>query len=312
MRLRRFALRRYYSRRSGSNQMRNALFIVVAAIGTANAIAAQNAQDPPFVLPDSVRLLADLPYRPGVDSLTLDLFIPRSSQPLVPGVVFISCGGWIGGAKSQFWRQAAYLATRGFASATTQCRYAPTIRFPEQLNDAIATVTWLRAHAVEYGVDASRIAIAGASSGGHLAALVGTNRWDGSDWSSAPVNARVQAAIVFNGVLDLFDLEGAPLVTKNATTFLGDPRDGNRALWERASPIQHVGSPSAPFLLLHGTSDQTVPYRHSVALRQRLEGVGVTVELFTAQDSGHGFFNKPPWYEPTIVAVAEFLDRVFR
>jgi pectinesterase len=292
--------------------MRNALFIVLATIGTAHVAAAQNTQNPPFVLPDSVRMLADLAYRPGVDSLTLDLFLPKSSKNPMPGVVFVACGGWIGGAKSQLWRQAAYLAARGFPSATTQCRYAPAVRFPEQLNDAIAAVMWLRAHAANYGIDASHVAIAGASAGGHLAALVGLNQWDGVDWSSAPLNARVQAAIVFNGVLDLFDLEGAPVVTKNVTTFLGDTRSGNPALWLRASPIQHVDASAAPFLLLHGTSDATVPYRHSASMQRRLAGLGVRVDLFTAPDSGHGFFNRPPWYEPTVVAIAEFLERVFR
>lgn len=275
-------------------------------------VAKQIAQTPPFVVPASVRMLPDIAYRDGVESLKLDLFVPTSSKEPRPGVVFVACGGWIGGSKSQFWRQAAYLSSRGFVSVTTQCRYAPATRFPEQLNDAVAAVAWLRAHAEQYAVDPSRIAIAGASSGGHLAALVAMNRWDGANWSSASPSVRVQAAIIFNGVLDLFDLDDAPVVTKNATTFLGDTRDGNRDAWLRASPIQQVGTSAAPLLLLHGTGDQIVPFRQSAAMRRRLEDVGGIVELFTAQDSGHGFFNQPPWYEPTVAAVAGFLERVFR
>lgn len=293
--------------------MRSATWFTLAGLLTSVSVAGQNTQNPTFVLPDSVRMLSDLTYAaPGAEALTLDLFSPRQGNGSVPGIVFVSCGGWITGSKSQFWRQGVYLATHGFISAATQCRLAPAARFPDQLNDTIAAVRWLRDHAKEHGVDPKRIAIAGASSGGYLAALVGSNLWNGSDWSGASPNARVQAAVVFNGVLDVSGFDTPSTVRTNLTNFLGAARDENPNLWLFASPLNHVSPAAAPVLLLHGTNDTTVPYSQSVAMQRRLRGAGVKAELFTAEGAGHGFFNQPPWYEPSIAAAAEFLHTVFR
>jgi acetyl esterase/lipase len=274
---------------------------------------AQNAQNPPFVIPDSVQMLSDIVYATSATGpLKVDLFVPRQSTGPVPGIVFIACGGWRMGNKSQFWRQSAYLATRGFVSGATQCRPSPGTLFPDQVNDATTAVRWLRDHSKEYGIDIDRIAIAGASAGGHLAALVGTNRWSGTDWSGAAPNTRVRAAVVFNGVFDAPGFDQQSIVRTNLTTVLGAAQNDNPSLWLTASPLHHVTAGAASFLLLHGTNDVTVPYEQSLAMQRRLLAAGVKVELFSAEAVGHGFFNRPPWYEPSLTAVAEFLNRVFR
>lgn len=274
----------------------------------------QSAQNPPFALPDSVQMLSDVVCaEPGTEALRLDVFSPRQGNGPFPGVVFIACGGWIGGSKSQFWRQSAYLAERGFVSVSTQCRPAPGSRFPTQLNDAVAAVRWLRGRANEYKVDSNRVAVAGGSSGGHLAALVGTNRWNGSTWSGAAPDSQVQAVVVFNAVLDLPRFAAtSSVVERNVTTFLGFPFENNPAIWGDASPLGQVGPRAAPFLLLHGTSDKTVPYNQSVEMQRKLREAGVPAELFPAEDADHGFFNSSPWYERTVVKTAEFLGAIFK
>jgi hypothetical protein len=37
-----------------------------------------------------------------------------------------------------------------------------------------------------------------------------------------------------------------------------------------------------------------------------LKAAGVRAEIFTAEDAGHTFFNRPPWFEPTLKRMAEF------
>jgi acetyl esterase/lipase len=267
--------------------------------------------DPAFEVPDTVQMVREIAYaRAEAEALALDLFVPRQGAGPFPGVVFVSCGGWITGAKSQFWRQGAYLAERGVAAATTQCRPAPATRFPAQLNDVVAAVRWLRSHASNYNIDPRRIAVAGASSGGHLAALVGSNLWNGVEWSGAPPDARVQAAVVFNGVLDVRAFVIPSIVRTNLTTFLGSSLEQSEATWLAASPAHHVSAAAAPFLLLHGTDDAMVPYSQSVEMQRRLRVAGVKAELFTADGAAHGFFNQPPWYDSTVAAVAEFLRSV--
>jgi poly(3-hydroxybutyrate) depolymerase len=67
---------------------------------------------------------------------------------------------------------------------------------PAQLHDAKAAIRWLRARADETGIDASRIAAWGESSGGHLAALLGLTGpdLDGEIGITGPSSAVVTVA----------------------------------------------------------------------------------------------------------------------
>jgi acetyl esterase/lipase len=169
----------------------------------------------------------------------------------------------------------------------------------------------LRQHAGEHGVDPRRIAIGGGSSGGHLSALIGTNLWNGSAWSGAPADSRVQAVVAFNAVLDLLIYVTPSGVNASVTAFLGSSFEENPALWRDASPLEHVSREAAPFLLLHGTDDNVAPYRQSVEMQRRLRAAGITAELFTAKGAGHNSFFQPPWFEPALARAVEFLNTVF-
>ncbi len=83
-------------------------------------------------------------------------------------------------------------------------------------------------------------------------------------------------------------------------------------MYRQASPVAHVSKASAPFLFLHGTDDKTTPYEHSVAMMKKLQAAGVHAEIFTAEGAGHGFFNRPPWFEPTLKRMEAFFSRFLK
>ena len=69
------------------------------------------------------------------------------------------------------------LVQAGFNVASVDYRSTPEARFPANVHDIKAAIRFLRARSESLGMDAKTIVIAGASAGGHLAALVGvTNR----------------------------------------------------------------------------------------------------------------------------------------
>lgn len=296
---------------------RTAFGLYVALLLSQIAAAAQLGPDPPFALPETVRMLPDLVYR-DVDEqhLRLDVFLPRR-EGTWPAVVFIHGSRWGRGTKSQFWRQAVYLAQRGFVGVTIEHRLSRRVdgAFPGPLDDAVASIGWLRAHATDLGVDPTRIGIAGGSSGGHLAALVGLNAWSGHDWSGASAESRVQAAVLFNPLLDLPPF-GTPttdnmrVVERNVRELLGGSQSDYPDRWRAASAMNHVGPAAAPFLFLHGTADATVPFGQSAEMRRRFVAAGVRAELFTAEGADHGFFDSSPWFERTVERMEEFLQDV--
>jgi acetyl esterase/lipase len=276
-------------------------------------------QEPAFRLPEGVDWKQNVVYsRAGGRELTLDLFLPASGAGPFPAVVYVHGGGWSGGNKSAFRRQAAHMAARGFAGACIEYRLSGEAPYPAALHDTKAAVRWLRANAGQYRVDPDRIGTAGGSAGGHLVAMLGVTghlpRFEGAGGHSE-ASSRVQAVAAFNPAVDLvsFGKTGAGNRGGQAVSrFLRAAYAENPELWAEASPLTHAGREAPPFLLLHGTADQTVPYRQSADLMERLRAAGVAVEMFTAEGAGHGFFNRPPFFEPTLRRMEEFFRKTLQ
>ncbi len=199
------------------------------------------------------------------------------------------------------------MATKGFVGACVEYRLSGEARFPAAVEDTKAAVRWLRANASQYGIDPDRIGAAGGSAGGHLAAMLGTTdsipEFEGGG-GNPEFSSRVRAVAGFNPALSF---ENLPRASRSIVAqFIGTTYADNPELWLKASPASHVGKDSASFLFLHGTEDETVPYQQSVDMMNELRAVGVRAELFTAEGAPHGFFNSPPWYEPTLKAMERF------
>ncbi|HEY1830490.1 MAG TPA: alpha/beta hydrolase fold domain-containing protein [Acidimicrobiales bacterium] len=101
----------------------------------------------------------------------------RLYRPATPGshpiVVYFHMGGWVLGdtvSDEPFCRD---LCVRSDAIVVSvNYRHAPEHRFPSAADDAFAAVQWIAAHAEELGGSSDRIAVAGYSAGGNLAAVV--------------------------------------------------------------------------------------------------------------------------------------------
>lgn len=252
-----------------------------------------------FRLPDGVRVEQNLVYSsPGGRDLHLDLYLPQEGRGLFPAVIYIHGGGWYRGNRNAFRRQAAHMATKGFAGASIEYRLSGEAKYPAALQDSKAAVAWMRANAAKYRIDPQRIGAAGASAGGHLVALLG-------------VTGEAKVVAAFNPVVDLVSIgKRAPSSTRTVyARFLGATYAEKPDLWAEASPLTHVDKDSAVFLLLHGDADTTVPSQQSLDMLSKLKAAGVEAELFTAEGAGHGFFTSAPWFEPALKRMEEFFFR---
>jgi acetyl esterase/lipase len=115
-------------------------------------------------------------YRPAVDGL-------------LPVVVFIHGGGFIGGSLDSFDEPCATLARRlGALVVSPDYRLAPEHPFPAATDDTVAVLRWVADHIVELGGDPMRIAVGGESAGANLAAVAAIRL---RDQSGPPLRAQV-------------------------------------------------------------------------------------------------------------------------
>jgi acetyl esterase/lipase len=112
--------------------------------------------------------------RAGEDGeIMLVLYRPTEAQGPLPALIDIHGGGYVAGtARFGAPRNAALAHDLGCLIVSVDYRLAPEAPYPAGLNDCYAGLCWLHRQAVDIGVDPARIAIAGDSAGGGLAAAL--------------------------------------------------------------------------------------------------------------------------------------------
>ncbi len=108
-------------------------------------------------------------------TIPVRVYRPADVDPgaVLPLVVFFHGGGWVlcdVDSHDGFCRTITNLT--GCCVASVDYRLAPEHRFPVPIEDSYAAFTWLASHADELRCDPARIAVAGDSAGGNLAAVV--------------------------------------------------------------------------------------------------------------------------------------------
>jgi len=102
--------------------------------------------------------------------LAADLPVPAGPR-LLPGLIYFHGGGLVAGTVATHDSIGRALANSGACRVVSvEYRLAPEHPFPAALDDALAAVTHIGAHAAEFGIDGTRLGICGDSAGGTLAA----------------------------------------------------------------------------------------------------------------------------------------------
>ncbi len=242
----------------------------------------------------------------------------RAEGGVLPGVLYLHGGGWVvGGLDSHdgVCRRLANLASA--AVLAVDYRMAPEHRFPAAVDDGVAALRWMVAQASALGIDPARLAVAGDSAGGNLAAVLALMGRDGT----VP---RVGGQVLFYPVTDLtMDAPsyrrpmaaGVPLTADTMRWFIEHyvPDPAQRADW-RASPLLAASLAGAPpaFVLTVGQDPLADEGR---AYAARLEADGVRVMALHLSDQIHGIVTMDRFIEAGEAVVdmaATFLRDVWR
>jgi acetyl esterase len=105
--------------------------------------------------------------------IPIRVYWPPNDSEALPVVLFIHGGGWSVGDLDTYDGDARNHAVgAGAVVVSVDYRLAPEHPYPAAVEDAWAATQWVAAHARELGADPDRLAVAGDSAGGNLAAVV--------------------------------------------------------------------------------------------------------------------------------------------
>jgi len=241
---------------------------------------------------ESIASVADTTVATESGELAVRLYRESEKNDL-PVILYLHAGGWILGDLSHSDALCRTLAKHsGALVVNVDYRLAPECQFPGPLNDCAAVLKWLVAEADALSIDPDRIAVAGESSGGNLAAGLALMA---RDESSIPIAAQV----LLCPALD-------PKMATESWVKMGEdflpPRQQMEWMWRAYLPIS--ADEQNPYAAPVAESDLTGlprcvmltaefdPLRDEAeAYAARLEAAGVEVEMRRCAGQIHAFLN---------------------
>ncbi|AEL26622.1 alpha/beta hydrolase [Cyclobacterium marinum] len=196
------------------------------------------------------------------ESLALDVYMPENDNiKKRPVIVWMHGGGFrYGNDKTQSYivEMAKRFAKKGYVciSIDYRLREKPLEDIAGTLSDAVEDATkalkWVRKNSKSLNIDRSKIIVGGGSAGG----ILGSNLFFGDK-----AKKKAKAGVI--GFVNLWGTTGE--------------KWGQLNRYKKAPPT----------IIVHGTSDELVPYSNSVELVKKLTANSVHNELVTFKDAGH-------------------------
>ncbi|MFI7865810.1 alpha/beta hydrolase [Ectopseudomonas khazarica] len=214
-------------------------------------------------------------------AITLKVVRPEGARGVLPGFMFFHGGGWVLGDYPTHERLIRDLVV-GSGAAAIYVDYTPSpeARYPTAINQAYAATKWVADNGSKIDVDGSRLAVAGNSVGGNMAAVValkakaaGTPKlrfqlllWPVTDanFNNASYNQFAEGHFLTRGMMEWF-----------WDNYTSDPKQRNEVYASplRASLEQLQGLPPA----LVQTAEMDVLRDEGEAYARRLNAAGVAV-----------------------------------
>lgn len=239
----------------------------------------------------------------------------ESTGGALPIVVFYHGGGHVIGSPNTH-----DAATREMSNATgaivvsVDYRMGPEHLFPAAANDAVASLGWIHAHASDLGGDPERIAVAGDSAGGNLAAVAAIVARDVGE-PAIRLQALIYPLVDYSLESESYKTygNGFGLLTEAAVHWFRDrylTSPEQAADW-RVSPIRAASLKGvAPALIVAAECDVLVD--EGVAYAEALRQAGVDVEYSSYPGMIHGFYTMAPAIDAAVTAQAQVNEALKR
>lgn len=237
--------------------------------------------------------IQDLVFPTGpLGSVSVRIVRPQGVKEALPVVMYFHGGGWMLGGKDTHDRLIREIANGARAAVVfVDYRRTPDVVYPVPNEEAYAALKYVADNAKALNVDASRIAVAGDSAGGNMAAVITLLAKDRN-------GPKISHQVLFYPVTDDIAQNGSyaaygngPWLTTNAMHFFLDAhypkavRNDALAFPLKASVQQLKGLPSATVIV----AENDLLRDEGEAYARKLEEAGVSVTSTRYNGAIHDF-----------------------
>jgi acetyl esterase len=259
------------------------------------AVLKEEGKDPDALMAQMKVSKQDITYSGSSGDMPARVYKPEGAQNPLPVVVYYHGGGWVIADINTYEASAMALAKKANAIVVSvEYRHAPEHKFPAAHEDAVSAYSWVLKNAQAFGGDPTRVAVAGESAGGNLAANVAIAARDGkfqqpahmllvypvagTDMTTASYKANENAIPLSKQAMEWF-----AKTTVNSEADLKDPRLNLVQASMRDLPDATVITAEIDPLLSEGK-----------ALSEKLKAAGAKVTYQNFEGVTHEFFGMAP------------------
>lgn len=219
----------------------------------------------------------------------LDLMAP-SGTGKAPILFYVHGGGWsIGDKVAGSKTKGPWANGQGWAYASANYRLVPQATVEQQAADLANALSWLRANAVERGLDPDRIVLMGHSAGAHLVALLGTDTHYLKE-AGVPLSA-VKGVVLLDGAG--YDVPTQSSAEVNIVKPMYEAAFSNDPKRQAAlSPTRHAGAPNVANWLILPIQSRADSQAQSRGLADALRRAGASAVVAVVPGESHGSLNK--------------------
>lgn len=286
-------------------------FVMLFLFSGSTAIFSQEKPRKKFNEIRSSRHWLDVDYvGDGIIAHKMDIHLPETEALSYPVVMTIYGSAWFSNNRKGDSYQSGigqYLLKNGYAVVSVNHRSSRDSVFPAQLHDIKAAIRFIRANAADFSLDADRIGVTGWSSGGHLAAMLGTTSnikegstkkdtldLEGNLGNHTDMASSVQAVVDYFGPTDFLIMDECGSSFSHdgpkspESSLIGGAIQDNPDKAALADPVTYIHKDIPPFLIFHGDEDPLVPHCQSEHLHTALREKGHSSNLHIIKGGKHG------------------------
>lgn len=224
--------------------------------------------------------------------------VPENLNKDIGAILLIHGGAWSAGSKENYTSTAKKIAEQGYVAVTMNYRMLQHgASYVEMLEDIDLAITKLKEKMEEDGVPVKKLAVAGASAGGHLSLLYSYTHLNGTESAPAIPIAFTVGAVAPADFLDPFYSENpsADMLSMMSKlvgiTLTSDTLEENRDAIEQVSALYRATSAAPPTILCYGGKDTVVPLSNGQSMKAKLEELNVPCKWYLFPNSGHDLSN---------------------